>query len=260
MPFGDWLQALADLVYPQRCISCRRLGTLFCPACRTDVPHVGDAICVRCGLPMTERSICTSCRYLPPGPLRGMRGVVFFAGPMIPAIYGLKYEGIPALAKPLAGYLIHYLEAHPVAFDCLVPAPLHPARQAERGYNQSELLARETSAACGIPLRTDLIQRIRHTPPQVHLNREERQENMRDAFAPRADVRLQGETVLLLDDVCTTGATLQASAEALKAAGAGDIWALTVARSRPQRQPEPWEQGLDPAQVFQAWAGLEHTS
>ena len=228
------LQALVDLIFPPRCIYCRRMGSHFCGACRAEASIVGDDICVRCGQPMTKRCTCISCKRTPPGPLRGMRGAVFYGGTVAFAIHGLKYQGKRELAQPLASYLAGYLDAHPIPIDALVPVPLHPDRVAFRGYNQSELLAEAVGRARRIPVHSDWVYRSRHTPPQVHLGRRERIENMRDAFAPAATGILKGETVLLIDDVCTTGATLQACAEALKLAGAGDIWALTVAFARPK--------------------------
>ncbi|MCO6450542.1 MAG: ComF family protein [Caldilineales bacterium] len=253
MPIGAWLESLVDTLFPPRCLYCRRMGSHFCQACRDAAQWVGEEICVRCGQPLTERNTCAECRRKGFGSLRGMRGVVFYGGPVTFAIHGFKYQGKRQLASPLAAYLNAYLQAHPVQFGCVVPVPLHPDRLAFRGYNQSELLAAEVARSQHIPMRADVIARTRHTPPQVHLNRKERIENVNGAFAPVNGRSLSGETCLLIDDVCTTGSTLRASGEALRAAGAGDVWALTVARARPQPVPEPWQQGLSPAQVFQAW-------
>ena len=256
MVIGRLLNRAAELAFPSRCISCGRLGTDWCRSCRTEVQIVGDAICVRCGGPMLERGICHLCHERPPDALRGMRGVAFYGGALAFAIHGLKYRGARRLARPLAQYLITYLDAHPLHFDALVPVPLHPERLQFRGYNQSALLAQEITRARGIPLREDLIIRTRHTRPQVHLTRHERETNMIDAFAPARGRVLQGETVLLIDDVCTTGATLRACAKALRQVGAGDIWALTVARSWPKREPEDWDRDLTPAEAFVTWDAL----
>lgn len=253
--FRSSLDALTDLVYPGRCVHCNKIGSYFCRSCQSQTVAVGDAICIRCGQPTTIRCTCHFCKQTPPNPLRAMRGVVFYGGSIASAIQALKYEERKQLAAPLASYLISYLEEHPITFDALVPVPLHPDRLAERGYNQSDLLAEHTGEARDIPVRTDLIVRTRDTQPQVDLRRNERQENVRQAFEPVQAQPLQGETILLIDDVCTTGATLIACAEALRRAGAGDIWALTVARARPPIDPEPWQEGLSPAELFIAWDG-----
>ena len=229
------LQALAaglvDLIFPPACVYCRRLGSHFCRPCQQTAQFLGDAICVRCGIPAAVRCTCAACRPLPPGPLCGMRGAVRYQGPVRFAIHAFKYRGMTDLAAPLAGYLVAYLEAYPLAVDYLVPVPLHEERLAFRGYNQSELLATTLGKARGLPVRTDLIARTRHTQPQVQLKARQRRTNMHEAFAPLQAGCLRGETVLLIDDVGTTGSTLNACAVALQEAGAGDIWALTVARA-----------------------------
>lgn len=249
------IDALTELVYPGRCVHCRRLGSYFCQNCRSQTVAVGDDICIRCGQPTSRRCTCHFCQTTPPDPLRAMRGVVFYGGSIDSAIQALKYEDLKQLAAPLAIYLIDYLENHPIPFDALVPVPLHPDRLTIRGYNQSDLLAERVGKARSIPVRTDLIIRTRDTKPQVHLKRSERLENVHQAFEPAQAAALDGETILLIDDVCTTGATLIACAEALQLAGAGDIWALTVARARPPIDPEPWQEGLNPTETFIAWDG-----
>ena len=248
---------LAELIFPARCVYCRRIGAVFCRTCRAQAQPVGDAICVRCGEPTTVRCTCHACQKTPPGPFRAMRGAVFYGSPVAFAIHGLKYRGMTHMALPLASYLSAYLDTHPLAIDYLTPVPLHPERQASRGYNQSELLARAVGRERRLPVRSDLIERTRHTPPQVHLHREQRLQNMKDAFAAPRLGALHGETVLLIDDVCTTGATMRGCAEALRVAGAGDVYALAIARARPPRRPDVWEKGLSPAEVFVAWDEIE---
>lgn len=223
--------ALVDLVFPPACVYCRRLGSHFCRPCQETAQFLGDAICVRCGTPAAMRCTCAACRLSPPDPLCGIRGSVHYRGPIVFAIHAFKYRGMVELAAPLAGYLIAYLAAHPLSVDYLVPVPLHEERLAFRGYNQSELLAASLGKAMSLPLRTDLIVRTRHTQPQVQLRARQRRTNMHGAFAPLQAHPLSGETVLLIDDVSTTGSTLNACAAALHDAGAGDIWALTVARA-----------------------------
>jgi ComF family protein len=165
----------------------------------------------------------------------------------------LKYQGVQALAPLLAAPLIDYIRTHPIPIDGLTPVPLHPQKLAERGFNQSELLAREIADSLNIPLRTNLIQRSRSTRSQAQLNREERQRNMAGAFSPLEGAHLDGQTILLIDDVATTGATLIASAQALKQIGAGDIWALTVARANIHTVLDGVYAGLSPVEAFLLW-------
>ncbi|MDM8000956.1 MAG: phosphoribosyltransferase family protein [Dehalococcoidia bacterium] len=146
------------------------------------------------------------------------------------AVHHLKYSHFKALATPLGRMLAQYLDSHPVAVDALVPVPLHSRRLRERGYNQSALLAAEISKWNGLPVVTDSLVRTRHTKAQVKTDSaEERQRNMAGAFGCR-DVRLAGKRILVIDDVCTTGATLNSCAAALRAAGAVSVWGLTLAR------------------------------
>jgi ComF family protein len=137
------------------------------------------------------------------------------------------------MAQPLAELLNAYLEQHPLPADAVIPVPLHRKRLRERGFNQSELLARQLSRQSGLPVLTEGLARGRHTQQQAHLDMQGRQENVRDAFVwcgPTAPP----DRVLLLDDVLTTGATIGACAQTLRAAGTREVRALALGRSRPE--------------------------
>lgn len=153
-----------------------------------------------------------------------------YEGPVREAVQALKYRGVAALAAPMASLMARYLREEPPGADFLVPVPLHSLRRRLRGYNQSELLARELSAGLGLPLAARALARQRSTPPQARAAGEsERHANVAGAFeGRRADV--EGRKVLLVDDVMTTGATLDACALALREAGAARVHALTFAR------------------------------
>ena len=144
-------------------------------------------------------------------------------------IYGLKYRNMRASAPELGRLLAAYMESDPIAADVLMPVALHKRRQRERGYNQSELLAREVGKLTGVPMETRTLLRTRNTPPQVSLRSdEERRHNMEGAF--RCVSEMVGKRVLLVDDVVTTGSTMSACARVLKEAGARSVWGLTLAR------------------------------
>jgi len=146
------------------------------------------------------------------------------------AIHQLKYRNLRTLAAPLARLLNDYLITSPVPGEVLVPVPLHRKRLRERGYNQSSLLARELGKLTSLPVVDDCLIRQRHAPPQTKTSTvDERQSNVVDAFAC-GDQRLRDKQVLLIDDVSTSGATLDACAVALKAAGATSVWGLVLAR------------------------------
>lgn len=146
------------------------------------------------------------------------------------AIHQLKYRNLRALAQPLAGLLRDYLVTNPVPGEVLVPVPLHQKRLRERGYNQSSLLARELGKLINLPVVDDCLIRQRQAPPQARAATvAERRSNVADAFSCR-DRRLPDKQVLLIDDVSTSGATLDACATALKATGATSVWGLVLAR------------------------------
>ena len=158
-----------------------------------------------------------------------MRAVCLFEGAARRLVHSLKYSNFKAVAPEMARLLADSLEADPVPGELIAPAPLHPRRERTCGYNQSELLARTVGKRAGLSVRPGLVRRVRNTPPQVSIeNHEERRVNVEGAFACRAD--LTGESILLIDDVVTTGSTMSACAAALKAAGAGTVWGLAFAR------------------------------
>lgn len=162
--------------------------------------------------------------------IEGIRSLFHFDGAMHQAILQFKYKNVKALAAPLAQFMAEYLCAHPLPAEVLVPVPLHPRRLRERGYNQSSLLARELGKLAPLPIIEGSLVRLKNTPPQTRTkSADERQSNVADAFICR-DHRLEGRRILLIDDVCTSSATLDTCATAVKAAGATSVWGLTLAR------------------------------
>jgi len=142
----------------------------------------------------------------------------------------LKYRNLRAIAPFLAELLADYLRLNPLPGEVLVCVPLHPRRLRERGYNQSSLLARELGKRINLPLIENCLVRVKQTQPQVRaVNVEERRRNVADAFVC-CDERVSGKQVILIDDVCTSGATLESCAVALKSKGATSVWGLTLAR------------------------------
>ena len=162
--------------------------------------------------------------------LDGIRSPFRFDGVIRQAILEMKYRNLRALAPTLAQLLSDYLMADPIPGEVLVPVPLHPKRLRERGYNQSSLMARELGKLTKLPVVEDCLVRERYTPPQARTATvSERQSNVAHAFICR-DQRLRDKQVLLIDDVSTSGATLDACAAALKATFAKSVWGLTLAR------------------------------
>jgi len=146
------------------------------------------------------------------------------------AVHQLKYKNLRALAPPLAQLMRDYLAANPLPGEALVPVPLHRKRLKERGHNQSQLLAEELSKLVALPVINNVLIRKHHTPPQARTTTaEERWSNITNAFTCISD-KIKDKKVLLIDDVSTSGATLNACAQALKDAGAALVWGLVLAR------------------------------
>jgi ComF family protein len=153
-----------------------------------------------------------------------------FEGVVRHAIHQLKYQGRTDLASSLAGLMVTAWGEKPFSVDCVIPVPLHPRRLRERGYNQATLIAEEFARRVGLSVLPDALVRERVTESQTRLSAFERRRNVDGAFRAHGS-QMRGRSVLLLDDVCTTGSTLQACADALRAAGASHVYAMAVARA-----------------------------
>jgi len=230
----EWLGhavATGRHLLPQACALCRAPSALamLCEPCRRTLPRVGPA-CARCALPCAQ-AVCATCARSPP-PWRRAVAAWRYAYPMDRLLRGLKYAGQLALAEPLADGLADALGEAPADDrpDAVVPLPLAPRRQRERGFDQARLIASRVAQRIGVPLLPALT-RVRDAGPQAALPLAAREANVRDAFAMRCSVR--GMRVALVDDVLTTGATLSSAARVLKRAGAADIEAWVVARTLP---------------------------
>lgn len=223
-------QGALDLLFPLRCVGCRSPGSWLCSHCRETIAIIRSPFCPRCGRPTGQGALCGLCRRNPPT-LDGVRSVAYHEGVLRAAIQHFKYRNGRGLAGPLSELLANYVVEHSLPADVLVPVPLHPARLAQRGYNQAALLARELGQRLDLPVVENSLLRVRATQQQVGLSAEERRINVAGAFACRDD-QLAGRQVLLIDDVYTTGATLNACGTALTAAGAASAWGLTLAHGR----------------------------
>jgi len=226
-------QALLDLFYPPRCPGCGRVGFTFCDACQARIEPPPAPACIRCGHPAATDGLCATCRATP-SHLDRIAASAVFAHPLRDAIHDLKYNNGRNLARPLGARMAVFWRQGNFAADVIIPVPLHPARLAERGYNQSALLARSMSQEISVRIDETVLVRAKATQQQALLKAGERRENVKDAFACRG--RVSGQRVVLVDDVCTTGSTLESCAAVLRASGAASVWAFTLARA-------PWEPG-----------------
>jgi ComF family protein len=207
---NSWLTYSLDLLFPPRCAGCGRVDAQWCARCQADI----EALPFQFSLKVLTHLTACAATGVHDGKLRD-------------ALHALKYEDGQALAYALAGRLHAALEQADWQVDMIAPVPLHAARLAERGYNQAGLLAEALALRSGIPTMPNALERMKFTQSQVGLTAQEREVNVQDAF--RADaVQVNGRRVLLIDDVYTTGATLDACASAALAAGATCVYGLTV--------------------------------
>ena len=213
--------------WPQSCVLCGApdSGATLCVPCRQDLPWLPSRRCAVCALPLASGAVCGACSVRPPR-FDGVDAPFAYRFPVAGLIHALKYGGRLALARTLGEALA---EAVRPDADAIVPMPLARGRLAERGFNQALEIARVVAARTGIPLRRDAARRVVETPPQAALPWKERARNVRRAFACNADVA--GQRIAVVDDVLTTGATLDELAGQLRLAGAASVVGWVVART-----------------------------
>jgi ComF family protein len=236
----EWLVALLDLLFPPFCPVCRaRLGDErrdpLCGGCWAGLERITGPVCRVCGLPLDAPAepeprgrTCGACRLSPPA-FSYARAAARYGDTVRQAVHAFKFGRRRALAGPLGDLLAGVPLAAPGP-DLVIPVPLHPARERERGFNQAALLATRLGRAAGVPVDGSVLRRVRPTAAQADLPARDRQHNVRGAFAVRRPERVSGRHVLLVDDVLTTGSTAGSCAAALLDAGAAAVGVLTVAR------------------------------
>jgi ComF family protein len=254
--------ALGKALFPDKCILCkeffipksgdfmggtdaiqRALKNWLCQACLADCEAISTPFCPRCGLPfigdVAADHLCGDCRTRP-GTFERARSAGPYAGALKALIRLFKFQGRVGLALPLGHLLLETFERHwtPDHVDLILPVPLSARRMRRRGYNQAHLLVRRWAGwyqavhhhALPCRIQNDLLRRVRATLPQTGLNRAARAQNLKNAFALVRPQICEGQRILLVDDILTTGATVNACARVLRDAGARQVEVLTLAR------------------------------
>jgi len=213
---------ILDLFFPKKCLGCEKHNTYLCEECFKKISNNGW-VSLNCQKEFGLDRIISAAGYVDP-----------LTRDLIKA---LKYGFARELAKPLSRLIIKHLES--ISFistisinsTLIIPVPLHSRRLHERGFNQAELIAQEIADYFQLPMKTDILKRIRPTQRQADLkDNKERKNNIKDAFKINDFEPIEGKVVLLIDDVITSGATLSEAGKILKQSGAKEVWALTVAR------------------------------
>jgi ComF family protein len=227
-------QHLVDTIFPPHCAGCKRSGTILCTSCIAKFGPVQPSSCQRCGRAILEPDITCRICHNDPARLLGLCAVSSFEEPLRSCIHALKYEGNVRLAEPLGLLLAQRFSRTMLEADAVIAVPLHSDRQKERGYNHAQLLAEVCAKQASVPFHEHMLVRHRATLPQVGLSMRERYLNIAGAFlcAPAyATGALVGRTIVIIDDVATTGATLEACAAPLFTAGAREVRGLVLAHS-----------------------------
>ena len=222
---------ILDFIFPKRCLTCWRFGKYFCDHCASSIRTIGanEAICPVCGR-LAFRGM-THPRCKTKYSLDGLTSIFRYDGIIKQAVKTLKYRRVTNLAKEFVSLVpssvFNNVTIQQYNNCILVPIPLHPSRFRDRGFNQAEVLGRLFADRLYIPIRTDILRRMKATTAQVEMkDRKERLKNMSNVF----DAAQQNGNIVLFDDVFTTGATMRAAGESLKRVGAKSVWAVTIAR------------------------------
>ncbi len=225
-----------ELLYPQKCPACdkvlakneKQIG--FCKKCSDKIKIVGKSSCMRCGKPLTDETqeYCKDCiRYS--HEFIGHKGVYIYSGAMKPTMYKFKYSNRRCYGKTFARQAIlsygEWLKS--LGIEMIIPVPMYEKKQRRRGYNQANVFAKALSKETGIPTNDRIVRRIRNTAPMKELNNTERVKNLRTAFK-LSETGVQFRKVLLVDDIYTTGSTMDAVAQVLKAGGIESVYGMSV--------------------------------
>jgi competence protein ComFC len=229
--------ASLDWLFPPNCGGCTGSGSRWCPDCHASTQVLHSPLCSLCGAQMdrpSEAGLCSVCKTAPPA-CTAIRSWAIYSGPIRNAIHRLKYDGDMALAERIARPLIDVVANMQWELDAVVPVPISRSRQAQRGYNQAGLLARPVALSSGLPFQSKWLKKVRDTSSQVGLNAFERRANVSGAFSAPSEAA--GLRILVVDDVTTSGATLNECAAALLCAGAREVYGLTLARAEKAYHP-----------------------
>ncbi len=219
-----------DWLYPPACGGCGKQGAHWCLECTARVELIHPPVCNRCGRKVDSHRTCNTCRTITPQ-YSSIQSWAFYDGPVRSAIHRLKYKRDIALGELLSRNLITLLRKANWQIELISPVPLSIARQAERGYNQAALLSLPVALGLHIPYHPAALRKVRDTRSQVGLSLHQRRENIEGAFW--ADPKsVEGKRVLVIDDVVTSGATLNECAGVLFAAGAAAVYGVTVAQAK----------------------------
>ncbi|MEN6374773.1 MAG: ComF family protein [Smithella sp.] len=240
MALRELLNDVGDIIFPPQCVACAEIikqssEGVFCPSCLSKISFITGSLCPICGLPFldspAENHICGDCIHSPPYYAK-VRAVASFESIIMEAIHKFKYGRNISIGSALGSFMAGFSFPDFVfsEYSLLIPVPLHIKRLRERGFNQSLLLAEEIGKKHHLPVNFSLLKRCNFTLTQTGLNKAEREKNIQGAFTVTDKNKIAGKCIILVDDVYTTGSTINECARVLMKAGAKKVAALTLSR------------------------------
>ena len=218
---------LLNLLFPRRCVSCNKLGSYICNNCRKQIKYIEFPFCPVCRYPSLYGLIHPRCERV--YSLDGLFVPTHYSGPVKKAIRLMKYRFVSDLLQELTDLLFNNLHPFLKSADYLVPVPLHPKKEKERGFNQSILIAEYLGKIINLPVRPDVLSRIIYTKPQFGLRVQERKTNVKNIFTVFHTEIVCNKKIILVDDVATTFSTLNECTKTLKRNGAASVFAVVLA-------------------------------
>lgn len=229
---------LLDLIFPKICLGCSKEGDFLCQNCLEKIPLVENFVCPVCGHLSLYGKTCEKCQKKTS--LDGLINATSYENPLIKEVIKLfKYEYIKSFSKELSSLLIkviknsHFLAKNfsdPLSSFLIIPIPLHRKKFLFRGFNQAELIAKEIAQEFDLEIRNDLLIKVKNTPSQTNLKEAERKINLKNAFKLTNKKEIKGKIIFLIDDVSTTGSTLNEAGKVLKKAGVKEVWGIVIAK------------------------------
>ncbi|MDR3048901.1 MAG: ComF family protein [Elusimicrobiota bacterium] len=235
----NFIQKLISFIFPIVCSSCGAdlpplSQTRICPKCKENLPKIKGLVCQKCGISLPDGGeFCFVCRKNPKEhSFDKMRSVYSYKDNIRKLILNFKYFERTYLSKDFVSDMVETFKSEPAFkdIDLIISVPLNILRRLKRGYNQAQILAEGLSQALGKPQNARILYRKKMTKAQFKLTKQERRENIKDSFYVQNPSLLKNKTILLIDDIATTGATASACAKTLKKAGSKKVFVLTVAR------------------------------
>lgn len=222
---------LQDLFFPKECVSCGKEGEFLCKECEAKIVKIETPTCFYCGKINDDFKVCKKCKDKEESSLTGIiMGAYYGEGPIKKGLINLKYKGIKGVAENFAKIQTEKVKEYlPSSKFLIMPVPAYRTKKYKRGYNQAEVLAKHLAKNTGLPINEKILKKTKDTQAQVFLSGQKRRENLSSAFDYKGQT-LAVKNILLVDDVITTGVTLEACAKELKKAGAKSVWAVVVAK------------------------------